>query len=398
MRDSRIGFGLNRLGGWALLMIIGLAGCADEQEVEIPDEIASLENLTVITVDEESKKEFELVEEAVFGDGDEVFMSFVGDVAIDDRDRVYLSDPREQKVHVFGPDGSHVKTLGGSGGGPGEFQYLFHIQAANGYLHVYDTGQQMVSLYDLSSLDYLRRIDVSTSEDEASEGRPAIPQIQPGGDYWVTFMPAFGMDRDENATPDSWLSVYRVSEERYVQHQVLRFKSTQRIIQRFDGGMTAATAPYLGTLVLSVIDDLLVHAWSRDFLIRFYDQEGSYKKAFYYPYQHIPLTQSDIRTITEDRPEQIRDLLRNNDQIPDTWPAMRYMVADDEGRLWISTFTEDPEIYNWWVIDQEGRRIASFDWPWQREIMAVRNGKVYVRDMEEMGVTIVRYRVEISDS
>lgn len=398
MRERRNGFGLNRLGVGALVLLAGLAGCAGEQEMEIPDEISSLENLTVITVDEETEKEIDLVEEAIFGDGEEVFMSFVGDVAVDGEDRVYLSDPREQKVHVFGPDGRHVKTLGGSGGGPGEFRSLFFVQVENGFLYVYDSSQEMVSLFDPSSHDYLRRIDVSTYKDveELPPGRPAILQVQPGGDYWVTFMPTFDMNSDEDTIPDSWVSVYRPSEERYAKHQVLQFKSTERIIQRMGGGMTVAIASYLGTPLLSMMDDLLVHAWSKDFLIRFYDSEGAYKKAFYYPYQHVPLTQSDIRTITEDRPEQIRDLLRDNDKIPETWPAMRFMVADDEGRLWISTFTEDPEIYNWWVIGRDGRRIATFDWPWQREILMVRNGKVYVRDMEEMGVTIERYRVEIS--
>lgn len=399
MRERGNGFGLNRLGVGALVLLTGLAGCAGEQEMEIPDEISSLENLTVITVDEGTEKEIDLVEEAIFGDGDEVFMSYIGDIAVDIQDRVYLSDPSEQTVHVFGPDGRHVKSLGGSGEGPGEFRSLFHVLPKNGLLHVYDAALQMISLFDLSSLEYLRRIDLSISEQDVNppDGRPGRLQIQPGGDYWVTFTPRFGMNSDENAIPDSWVSLYRPSEERYVQHRVLQIKSTQRIIQRLDGGMTAATAPYMGMQLLAMQDDLLVHVWSKDFLIRFYDSEGTYQKAFYYPYQHVPLTQSDIRTITEDIPEQIRDLLRDYDGNPETWPAIRYMVADDEGRLWISTFTDDPEIYNWWVIDRDGRRIASFEWPWRRAIMVVRNGKAYVRDMEELGgANIVRYRVEIS--
>lgn len=61
------------------------------------------------------------------GDEAEVFGAIVG-VEVDDRGRIYVLDRQANELRVFTPDGGHVRTVGRSGGGPGEYS------AANGLL------------------------------------------------------------------------------------------------------------------------------------------------------------------------------------------------------------------------------------------------------------------------
>jgi hypothetical protein len=45
----------------------------------------------------------------------------IADIDVDARGRIYVLDRQAQDVRVFGPDGSHLQTIGRPGSGPGEF-------------------------------------------------------------------------------------------------------------------------------------------------------------------------------------------------------------------------------------------------------------------------------------
>lgn len=74
---------------------------------------------------------WQLVQELVLGDmeGPEatVFASISG-LEVDAQGRIYVLDRQANEMRIFTPDGAHVRTVGRSGGGPGEYR------AANGLL------------------------------------------------------------------------------------------------------------------------------------------------------------------------------------------------------------------------------------------------------------------------
>ncbi|HEX6041596.1 MAG TPA: hypothetical protein VFZ20_26325, partial [Longimicrobium sp.] len=45
----------------------------------------------------------------------------VSDVALDAMGRVWIADALQHEIRVFAPDGRHVRSIGGMGGGPAEF-------------------------------------------------------------------------------------------------------------------------------------------------------------------------------------------------------------------------------------------------------------------------------------
>jgi len=62
---------------------------------------------------------------AIDGPEAEIFASISG-LQVDGSGRIYVLDRQTNELRIFGPDGSHARTVGGEGGGPGEYR------AANG--------------------------------------------------------------------------------------------------------------------------------------------------------------------------------------------------------------------------------------------------------------------------
>lgn len=50
------------------------------------------------------------------------YLSLVAGLAADSRDNIYVQDYVTQEIYVFDPEGGFVRTLGGTGDGPGEFR------------------------------------------------------------------------------------------------------------------------------------------------------------------------------------------------------------------------------------------------------------------------------------
>ena len=84
------------------------------------------------------------------GTGPEVF-GLVTDFDVDGFDRVYVLDVFTQEIRVFGRDGAFVRTIGGRGGGPGEFRGVNGMTFdPSGRLWVMNQGNVRYSVFDTS--------------------------------------------------------------------------------------------------------------------------------------------------------------------------------------------------------------------------------------------------------
>lgn len=81
-------------------------------------------------------------------EGPEAFAE-VRTFAVDRRGRVYILDGQAQVVHAFRPDGSHLRTIGRKGEGPGEFSEANGVVVdAEDRLWVYDHANQRITVFD----------------------------------------------------------------------------------------------------------------------------------------------------------------------------------------------------------------------------------------------------------
>ncbi|HEY8537179.1 MAG TPA: 6-bladed beta-propeller, partial [Vicinamibacterales bacterium] len=85
---------------------------------------------------------------AMEGDGADVFGNIV-DVELGPDGALYVLDAQASEVRVFGSDGTHLRTFGRSGRGPGEFNHATGMAFdAHGTLWVMDWGNARYSGFD----------------------------------------------------------------------------------------------------------------------------------------------------------------------------------------------------------------------------------------------------------
>ena len=95
-----------------------------------------------------------LVPEVSIGelDGPEEYLfGSVRSIAVDDDHNVYILDGQARHVRVFDSAGTYVKTLGGPGEGPGEFQVPIGVAISDGRLLVRDPANGRVQLFGLET-------------------------------------------------------------------------------------------------------------------------------------------------------------------------------------------------------------------------------------------------------
>lgn len=130
-----------------------LMDCSGSQveEINIPEEIRNLENLTVYQRPE-NPDTLILRREQAFGDTDSILIGRIQYVAVDSSGRVFIADIQKQTINVYGPDGGFITQLGREGKGPSEFSIIRSLHIRKDRLYVYDPSQYQVSIFMLGTL------------------------------------------------------------------------------------------------------------------------------------------------------------------------------------------------------------------------------------------------------
>ncbi|MDX1591285.1 MAG: 6-bladed beta-propeller, partial [Balneolaceae bacterium] len=102
--------------------------CTSSPDIEIPEEIAGIENVVVIPDDSEPEQVLQPKKVAEFGDSENVLIGWIRSIAVDDQGRVFIADSEQEMIQVFGPDGGYLQSVGREGDGPGEFRGITQIR------------------------------------------------------------------------------------------------------------------------------------------------------------------------------------------------------------------------------------------------------------------------------
>ena len=80
---------------------------------------------------------------------EELLFGRIASVARDERGNLVVADLRTGEIRIFGADGGHLRSLGGRGEGPGEFQALFGAwPAVGGSIVAADRRLERISQFD----------------------------------------------------------------------------------------------------------------------------------------------------------------------------------------------------------------------------------------------------------
>jgi len=373
------------------LLCIGLfASCSSSPEIEIPEEIAAMENVAIFSSDDAPSHTIEFERIASYGDTDDMFVGQMRGVAVDQFGRVYLADDGEKKVHIYEPDGTHIQSIGGEGEGPGEFRFIAGPMVYNNHLYVMDFMQRRISAFQLDdySFDYALNIG---DNDSGMSGFPEYFTPLDNGNYFMVVSSMTGEDNEYTRKPE----VYLMGESgEVVGEEMLSFENERMITIDSNNGLMLLMPPYIRrTFVRSNSSEEIVSVNSDRMFIQFYDMDGSYKRGLYYSYSNLALDRNRVLDTYDG--EEMRSALRR-DNMPETMPAFNNMYLDDKNRIWFEMLTEEEEQTDYWLLDYEGERLATFTWPRGRNVQTIRDNHIYTQEEDEMGLNeIVKYRFEL---
>ena len=382
-----------------VLTLLILAGCAtdDPQSDDIPEQVAGLENLTQYPANSEPASEIHFEQQAIYGDSaDNILGQRIAGVTVDREGRVFIADGDRMTIHIYSADGDWIESIGRRGDGPGEFQSIIDIDVDLSEERLYVLhNRHRLSIYDLGTLGHLRDLNLSLEEQDRHPYwlawtrdwnllyEPSHLFVRDDGNLLILFSDS-GIGFEDNLDVRTYeMSLYDPSEGRYREHDLLTFDWSGQVLihDGADGSrMIMMNVPYKRSHQFDYGAGMWVLGWTEDLALTIYDGEGEYQRAIYYPLSKVPFRLADVQGYDS---EQAQQALRQDPELPDSWPAFQDVRVADDGSIWISLFHEQPDLRSWMMLASDGTLIARFTWPSNRELMLVRDGHVYLREWEE---------------
>jgi hypothetical protein len=316
---------------------------------------------------------FTLEEELSIGDAEneeEQRFANILDVAVDDREDIYILDSKQGQILVFNKNGIYSKNISRRGQGPGEFLYPRQIIISpEQEIVVCDPIVRRLLFF---SLDGVFKRDVPTWE----HGRLWSMMLDSKGEI-IGEVPLRGEKLGS--------SLKKFSSD-FVELYNIATKEREKI-------------PLLENLSPMIVycvseNDEIIWGDSEKYEINIQDRDGKLKTKILKDYD-------PVKIIAEEYSEQIerkfggRPIAPEFEQeLPEYYPAYKSFTLDSEGRLFISTFEKAKSGKGYYcdVFDSEGRYIAKI--PLKTDPHVWKNHKLYTIEKDEEGYQYVkRYKV-----
>lgn len=368
--------------------ILLFAACTGNPVVELPEDLAELENLEVYHSDEAPLHDILFEKEVAFGDTDEFFIGTVSGIAADEDGRVFLADRREAIIRVYDPDGKYLNSVGSKGEGPGEFTALNRPKLFEGTLYTLDTQQQRISRFNAVDGTYLSSINLGDSQ-SGTGGFPT--SFEPlSDDRFLVFMNH--TDRSGEVLYRSPIPIIIDSRGKLLSEGFIKFMPTELILIQSEAFTQILRMSFMPESFIALNrDEQIVWGFTDRLHLKTMDLDGNYLRSFYYDKPNLPLDRSAI--ISRYNDNALQPYIRNL-SFPETNTAFMEFIVDDENRIWMPFLTEDSQIRDWWVFTEKGMKLAVFSRPASDRLELVKNGKAYFSEEDEDGLSqVVRYSI-----
>jgi len=308
---------------------------------------------------------FSLVQDLAIGgqDNPDSTLAEITSIAVDSQGQIFILDGKDGNVKVFGRDGKYVTSFGKAGQGPGEFDHPRTIQCfAKDEIVVLSLNR--ISFFG-PKMNHLR--DVPSAGLILMDAHiDSLGNIL--GFYYL--IEATGQGNYELGKFDGVLKKLFVMES-----------SPLPNIQR-DG-----YDPFFPVLRWAILpDDRVVCGYAVKPEVRVHGPNGRVVRKIQMDPEPIPMIPQDIKERTEGA---LPDMLKNMN-VPKHFPSFRYLITDDEGRIYVLSWGRPPDRKGYYfdVFDSEGRYIVRTILP--ALIPHIRKGRLYSAEETGEGYPVLK--------
>lgn len=316
-------------------------------------------------------------------------------------------DRLADQVHVFDRQGSLVRTLGGSGDGPGEFRNIWSVAETGDSLMVHDLGHDRVSIFDSHGrLTRSFQLPVQLDEDVYERTHAIAPM---GGGRYVAKRLRDDRAHREEVTPNA---------RRYQTRDALTLHDSDGSIVagpvRFTGGgnlevstsrgWADARVFFDGRSITAVAAGRLVYGNGATFALTLLDSLLQPVRSIRWPGYADPLDPDEVAAVREDQIElfasegmadmgrELLDAALHPDILPEYRPALGQVLLDPDGRIWAGRFEPLETPREWLVLALDGSPLARLTLPEGTRLADVRDGRLLIVTRDSLDVESIEVR------
>lgn len=314
----------------------------------------------------------------------------IQDVHFDQLGRLWVADGQSAELRIFLPDGSHWKTLGGRGDGPGEFRRIHLLGSFRGdSIAVWDDALARLTVYEAEG-DWFRTQLLPTGDGPPIRARGLFPDGSLLGQIPRIIQSA--SIREGQILGDS---------VRLVRHDV--GDSTEVFQAGAMGprwlwtGRNQVPVPFTWNAGFDVIGETVHLAAGPEFRISVF-RNGEIKAIYGIDRRPGQVTEADrdaYRTFTEEFiPEPgSADYLAAlaHPDVPTEMPGYSRILAASDGGVWARIYSPDPSgPFTWDVFTESGEWMGQVVTPADFTVMDIADGQISGVWRNDLGVEHVR--------
>lgn len=309
-----------------------------------------------------------------------------------------VADNGSDQIRLYDEEGRHVRSMGGTGDGPGEFQSLQWIGARGDSLLAWDSQAKRLTMFTTAG-DFVG----STNVRALSGFRPTAAGVLADGTLIVTpgDSPADMFAAPEGLYRGEW-PYLAVSGDGSVRDTLFTLPSAERWLTKTGTGGFSASIPVFGRAThVAVAGERLVTGDSEAYEILEHAPEGSIRRLIRRAHAPVPVSDADIAAEIDrrveasptDPPSARERLLASLETIEPrrTLPAFADLLPDDAGNLWLrDAHPSADERQAWSVFDPSGRWLGIVEMPVDLRIRHIADDRVVATWRDELDVQYVR--------
>lgn len=299
------------------------------------------------------------------------------------------------ELRFYGADGQHLRSVGRTGEGPGEFQDLQRVWLlSRDSLLAYDFFPARLSVFGPGG-ELVRSLHV-----RAPDGRQVIVRgafadhslLVAAAPIWSAPGATTGVVRDS-------VPYYRADPSGAVVDTVGWFPSAETFRFASEDGWRLTGVPFARVPVVAVTDDGFYFGRADDYEIRTYDAAGRLERIVRLPEQRRAVTGADVERFRTDRLERAEregtrpsmERLLSQLPYPDRLPPYDALHVDAAGHLWAADYRADPAAPRIWrVFSPTGALLGAVELPPRLEPLHIGDDFLLARWTDELGIESIR--------